>query len=101
MILSRPSLIALAVLTLAAPSLRSAPLGAQGAAPPTLDQLIRAEDARGRTPSELAVLRAGARAPDTDVRRFAVRGLGRLERADVLDDLVAALADRHAGVRRA
>lgn len=74
--------------------------GAQSPAP-TLDALIRAEDARGATASDLSTLRAGAAAPDAAIRRFAVRGLGRLERADLLGDLLDALDDDDAGVRRA
>ena len=69
---------ALLVLALAA-----ATTAASRAQAPTLDALIRAEDARARTPAELAVLRAGLGAPDPLLRRTAVRGLGRLERADV------------------
>ena len=79
-------------------ALAAAPLRAQA---PTLDQLIRAEDARARTPSDLAVLRAGAAAADPALRRAAVRGLGRLERGEVLDDVAAALADPDPGVRQA
>jgi cyclophilin family peptidyl-prolyl cis-trans isomerase len=86
-------LAGLLALCLAAPTL--------GAQAPTLDQLIRAEDARGATAADLATLRAGLAASDPALRRHAVRGLGRLERADVLDDVTAALADRDAGVRRA
>jgi cyclophilin family peptidyl-prolyl cis-trans isomerase len=74
---------------------------ALGAQAPSLDQLIRAEDARGATAADLATLRAGLAVPDASLRRHAVRGLGRLERADLLDDVVGALDDRDAGVRRA
>lgn len=74
------------------------PLAAQA---PSLDQLIRAEDARARAPADLAVLRAGLAAPDALIRHAAVRGLGRLERADVLGELIAALGDGDAQVRRA
>jgi cyclophilin family peptidyl-prolyl cis-trans isomerase/HEAT repeat protein len=74
------------------------PLGAQ---PPTLDQLIRAEDARARSAADLATLRAGATARDPELRRAAVRGLGRLERSEVLPDVIRALDDADAGVRRA
>jgi cyclophilin family peptidyl-prolyl cis-trans isomerase len=73
------------------------PLGAQ---PPTLDQLIRAEDARARSAADLATLRAGAAAGDPALRRAAVRGLGRLERSEVLTDVIRALDDADAGVRR-
>ena len=75
----------------------AAPLGAQ----PTLDQLIGAEDRRARTDADLAILRAGLAAPDAAIRRHAVRGLGRLERGAVLDDLIGALGDRDAPVRQA
>ena len=74
------------------------PLGAQ---PPTLDQLIRAEDRRARTDADLAILRAGLAAPDAAIRRHAARGLGRLERSAVLDDVIGALGDRDAAVRQA
>jgi hypothetical protein len=81
-------------------ALAALPLHAQSR-PPTLDALIRAEDARARTPADLAVLRAGLGAADAALRRVAVRGLGRLERGDVLDDVVAALGDRDPAVREA
>src|SRR5688500_20259612 len=83
--------------------LAAAPLGAQAprGPAPTLDALIRAEDARARTAADLATLRAGLAAPDAEIRRVAVRGLGRLERADLLDLLVAGLADADPRVRRA
>jgi hypothetical protein len=83
-------------------ALATVPLRAQSGAPaPTLDALIRAEDARARTAADLAVLRAGLGAGDAALRRVAVRGLGRLERGDVLDDVVAALGDRDPAVREA
>ncbi|MHB1224177.1 MAG: peptidylprolyl isomerase [Gemmatimonadaceae bacterium] len=76
----------------------AAPAAAQA---PTLDELIRAEDARARTAPDLATLRAGVAAPDAAIRRVALRGLGRLERADLLGDLLGALEDPDAAVRRA
>lgn len=78
--------------------LAAAALGAQA---PTLDQLIRAEDARGATAADLATLRAGAAAADPALRRHAVRGLGRQERPDLLGDVLGALDDADASVRRA
>ena len=89
--------LALLPLLLAAPL----PLGAQPARAPTRDRLIRAEDARGRTPEALAVLRDGAAAADPALRRVAVRALGRLERPDQLDAIAPALADADPAVRRA
>ena len=78
--------------------LAAAPLAAQA---PTLDQLIRAEDRRAPTDTDLAILRAGLAAPDAALRRHAARGLGRLERGAVIDDLIGALGDRDALVRQA
>ena len=91
-----PSVALIALALAAAPAMR--PLTAQA---PTLDQLIAAEDARAATAADLATLRAGMTAGDATLRRMAVRGVGRLERADLLDDLVAALADPDPQVRRA
>jgi peptidyl-prolyl cis-trans isomerase B (cyclophilin B) len=75
----------------------SARLGAQT---PSLDRLIRAEDARAVLPSDLAILRAGASAADTSIRRTAIRALGRLERPDLLPDVIPALSDGNVDVRR-
>ncbi len=68
---------------------------------PRFDDLIRAEDLRAPTSADLDVLRAGATAPDPEMRRLAVRGLGRLQRPEVLEVLIRALADADPGVRRA
>ncbi|GLC26864.1 peptidylprolyl isomerase [Roseisolibacter agri] len=75
--------------------------GALPAQAPTLDALIRAEDARGATAADPATLRAGIGAGDATLRRMAVRGLGRWERPDLLDDVAGALDDTDATVRRA
>jgi cyclophilin family peptidyl-prolyl cis-trans isomerase len=66
-----------------------------------LTRLIRAEDARARADSDLTTLRRGLAATNPALRRVAVRGLGRLERADVLGDIAPRLSDPDAGVRRA
>jgi cyclophilin family peptidyl-prolyl cis-trans isomerase/HEAT repeat protein len=64
-----------------------------------LAKLIRAQDTRARTDSDLAVLKAATKAPNADIRLFAVRALGRLERSDVISDIAAALDDSVFGIR--
>lgn len=61
--------------------------------------LLAAEDARARTPEQLQVLLGGVTDPDTLLQRVAVRGLGRLERPDLLPAMAPALAARAASVR--
>ncbi|HYM24537.1 MAG TPA: peptidylprolyl isomerase [Vicinamibacterales bacterium] len=56
--------------------------------------ILRAEDHRAKTPGELATLRTGARSADPQIRRIAVRALGRLERPSLIPDIVPSL--RHA-----
>ncbi len=68
---------------------------------PTLGQLIHAEDARARSDSDLAVMRAGLASNDPSLRRVAVRGVGRLERAEFLEDIVVLLSDSDSSVRQA
>lgn len=75
------------------------PAAARAQPAPTLDALIVAEDRRARTAADLAVLRAGAAASDAALRAHAVRGLGRLERPDVLGLILPRLADDDADVR--
>jgi HEAT repeat protein len=66
-----------------------------------LDRLLRAEDARAHTARDLATMRAGLKAKNPALRRYAVRGSGRLERAEVLVDIVPMLDDSSAVVRAA
>ena len=47
--------------------------------------MFEAEDSRGADPAGLATLLAGLESPDPEIRRLAVRALGRLERADLSD----------------
>lgn len=61
--------------------------------------LVAAEDARARTPEQLATLLEGAGSPDTLLRRIAVRALGRLERADLIHAIAPHLAAGPASVR--
>src|SRR5438093_5992806 len=93
----------LGVLFLQAPLLAQTP-GADFRSPADralVAQIIRAEDARAPTASDLATIRRGLAAANPDLRRFAVRSLGRLERADVIPDIATTLSDSDAGVRRA
>lgn len=60
-----------------------------------------AEDHRAATPAELSVLRAAAASGEAGVRAVAVRGIGRLERPDLIPDLLQSLEDDEPAVRRA
>src|SRR5262245_10799438 len=66
-----------------------------------LGQLIRAQDARARSDSDLVVLRNGLAAKNPALREVAVRALGRLERPDVIRDIGTMLRDSSLGVRLA
>jgi peptidyl-prolyl cis-trans isomerase B (cyclophilin B) len=52
---------------------------------------VAAEDRRAPTPGDLAVIRAGARSGDPQTVRIAVRALGRLERPELIADIVPSL----------
>ena len=56
--------------------------------------VLVAEDRRAATPRELTIPRSAARGVDPQTARIAVRSLGRLERPDLIPDIVPAL--RHA-----
>ncbi len=64
-----------------------------------LNELMVAEDGRGATEDDLRTLRNAAGASETTLRRAAARALGRLERADLLPDILPLLEDPEAGVR--
>ena len=68
---------------------------------PTIHALRDAEDARAEQPEQLAVLRDGLGARSANLRRVAVRAVGRLERAALIPDLVTALSDDDLEVRAA
>lgn len=68
---------------------------------PTVSELIRAEDGRVRTDSDLAIMRAGLASSDPVTRQMAVRGMGRAERAELLEDIVGLLDDSNELVRQA
>ena len=63
------------------------------------ERLLAAEDARARTPAQLAVILETTRATEPELRRLAVRALGRLERAELADTIALHLADASARVR--
>ena len=66
-----------------------------------LARIIRAQDMRARTDSDLTALRAGLDAPNPALREVAVRALGRLERPDVIRDIGTVLSDSNLAVRLA
>ena len=61
--------------------------------------LLDIEDARPRDFAALAPLIEAARSPDTLLARWAVRGLGRQQRSDLLPVLTEALGSASSGVR--
>lgn len=62
-------------------------------------RLLEAEDARARTPAEVAVLEAGLGSADTVIQRVAVRAVGRLEQPAWLGRLAAAFGSPAISVR--
>ena len=64
-----------------------------------LRQLLATEDARPRELSGLRPLLDALHSPDTLLIRLAVRGLGRQERADLMDSLAAILASGTPAIR--
>jgi len=70
-----------------------------GAQPATRLSILTAEDRRAPTPHDLVVIRAGLHSKDPDTVRIAVRALGRLERANVIPDIVPMLKSQWPEVR--
>jgi cyclophilin family peptidyl-prolyl cis-trans isomerase/HEAT repeat protein len=66
---------------------------AQTPAPPAATRLavLQAEDRRAPVPRDLAVIRSGAHSGDEQTVRVAVRALGRLQRPELIPDIVPAL----------
>src|SRR5438309_8218710 len=62
-----------------------------GAQPPTRLAMLIAEDRRAPTARDLATLRGGLRSRDPETARIAVRAMGRLERPELIPDLLALL----------
>jgi cyclophilin family peptidyl-prolyl cis-trans isomerase/HEAT repeat protein len=63
--------------------------------------VLAAEDARARTAQQREVLVAATRSPEPELRRIAVRALGRLERAELVASIEPLLRDGDARVRAA
>jgi len=61
--------------------------------------VLQAEDRRAPTPRDLGVLRAGTRSGDDQTARAAVRALGRLERSELIPDILPALRHSVAEIR--
>ena len=66
---------------------------------PLTERMLLAEDSRAQNEAELAPLRDGLRSRDPKVRRQAVRGIGRLERAELIPLLTPTLNDTDIDVR--
>jgi cyclophilin family peptidyl-prolyl cis-trans isomerase len=85
-------------LLLAAP--RALPAGAQTVTPrTTLTAVLSVEARRAIQPGDLELLRRGAQDTAPTVRAAAIRALGRLERPELLPDVIPALEDKDAVVR--
>jgi cyclophilin family peptidyl-prolyl cis-trans isomerase/HEAT repeat protein len=78
------------IAVLLAPAAFGASAAAQTVPSPRLGVLV-AEDRRAPTSRDLAILRTASRGPDAQTARIAVRALGRLERPDLIPDIVFAL----------
>ena len=61
--------------------------------------ILAAEDRRAPTERDLAAIRAGARSRDPQTARMGVRALGRLERPELIPDLVPALRNPSPEIR--
>src|SRR5436190_7501187 len=58
---------------------------------PTRLAILVAEDRRAPTAHDVATIRAGLRSRDLDTARVAVRALGRLERPELITDIIPLL----------
>ena len=70
-----------------------------GAQPPTRIAILVAEDRRASTAHDLATIRSGMRSRDPDTARVAIRALGRLERPELIPDIVSLLKSPLAEIR--
>ena len=85
---------AMAIVGLALASAWAVDATAQSAADDPLafrQAMLAAEDSRAADPADLATLLAGVGSPDDEIRRIALRALGRLERADLSERIAASL----------
>jgi cyclophilin family peptidyl-prolyl cis-trans isomerase len=76
----------------------SADIAAQRGTPTRLSILI-AEDERAGSSADLATIRAGLRSRDPETARIAVRALGRLERPELIGDLIPQLRSAYPEIR--
>src|SRR5688572_4745265 len=63
------------------------------------ERLVAAEDARARTAEQLGIILEITRAAQPELRRLAVRALGRLERPTLVDSIAVLLRDPAPPVR--
>ncbi len=75
------------------------PAGGPADTPSLRLRMLAAEDARDASPRAIAPLLDGLKSPDAELRRVAVRALGRLERDVLRPPIAAALKDAEASVR--
>jgi peptidyl-prolyl cis-trans isomerase B (cyclophilin B) len=61
--------------------------------------ILAAEDRRASTPRDLMIIRSGARSADGQIARIGIRALGRLERPDLLADILPGLKNPWPEVR--
>lgn len=73
--------------------------GAQSAKPTLLDRVLRTEDTRASDPTAMLPLLEALSGTDLKTRQVAIRGLGRLQRPNVVSRLVPLLDDSAAAVR--
>ncbi|MGH8188821.1 MAG: HEAT repeat domain-containing protein, partial [Steroidobacteraceae bacterium] len=74
---------------------------ASAQAPSVRDRMLAAEDARVRTAAGMAPLLQGLRAVDPKLVVQAVRGLGRFERPELIDHIIALATHARPDVRGA
>ena len=61
--------------------------------------ILAAEDRRAPTPRDLAIIRSGARSADGQTARIGIRALGRLERPELIADILPGLKHQWPEVR--
>src|SRR2546430_5242138 len=70
-----------------------------GAQAPTRIAILGAEDRRASSAHDLATIRSGMRSRDPETARVAIRALGRLERPELIPDIVPLLKSPLAEIR--
>ncbi len=96
----RPTTILLAALAATASLTAAAAQASSQSEPPSPRlRMLAAEDARDASPQAIVPLLEGLKSADAEIRRVAVRGLGRLEREALGPHIVLGLKDPEASVR--